>query len=71
MLREVPHIFDHFDFSTFPDKEDSKAEMGTRFTSDDLVLFYKDYFISLSQISRIINSPKSNKVTFNDMKKGW
>jgi hypothetical protein len=71
MIKEVGHIFDHFDFGTFPDGENSKEKVGTRFTSDDLVIFYEDFVISFNQFWRIINSKKDNKITFSDFKKGW
>lgn len=71
MTKEVPHIYDHFDFGTFPEGEDAKVKMGTKFTTSDLVVYYGDYSISFEQIWRIIHSKKDTKITFNDFKKGW
>jgi hypothetical protein len=71
MIKEVHHIYEHFDFSTFPEGEAAKEKMGTMFTSSDLVVYYDDYAISFEQIWRIINSKKNNIITFNDFKKGW
>lgn len=69
MIKNIGHIFDHFDFDTFPDKEVAKTRMGTRFKSDDLVVFYEDCYIPLNQVWNIVNSKKNAKVTFKDFKK--
>lgn len=71
MAEKVEHILTHFDLGTFPEKEQSAGRFGCRFSNDDLVIFYEDYSISLGQIMRIIHSKNNNKVTFNDLKKGW
>ncbi len=71
MIQNVKHIYDHFDFSTFPEKEKSKEKMGTRFSTSDLVVYYEEYSIGFEQIWRIINSKKNTKIIFDDFKKGW
>lgn len=66
---KVPHIYEHFDFSTFPDKDESRLVMGTRLTKNDLAVTYGENYITLRDIWAIVHSRKG-KIVFGDLKKG-
>ena len=61
MLREIPHIFDHMKADDF-----NFDEVGTRFQGDTLVIYYKEYYLTIERFFYIV--AHSGIVTLNDFK---
>lgn len=59
------HIFDYFDWNTFPNKEEDKDNVKTRFDMNGLVVYIGEYSISIDRLFYIINHSK--KVIYKDL----
>lgn len=59
------HIFEYFNWDTFPNKEEDKDNIKTRFDMDGLVVYIGEYSISIDRLFYIINHSK--KVIYKDL----
>ena len=61
MLREVPHMLDHMKKDDF-----NFDEVGTRFQGDTLVIYYREYYLTIERFFYIVNH--GGIVTLEDFK---